>query len=606
MVRIAVIDYDLCRPDKCSLECVRFCPINRSGSKAIELSEVKGGKPIIYELVCVGCGICVRKCPYKAITVTNLPDEIEKRLVHRYGVNSFKLYGLPTPIGGKVLGVVGKNGIGKTTAVKILSGELIPNLGNLDVTPSWDPVLKFYRGSEMYQYLSKLVDKKLRVVHKIQHVDLIRKYVKGFVKDIISRIDEKGMANEIRKYVNLDSCWDSSVATLSGGELQKFAIAAALLRDADVFFFDEPSSYLDVHERLKISRAIREFTKNKYVIVVEHDLTILDYVSDYVSIVYGDPGVFGIFSKVYSVGSGVNNFLIGYLPSENMRIRAEPIIFNKFGRGVVEGVEEKFIRWPNLRKVLNGFELSVEAGDASKGEVLGLVGPNAIGKTTFIRLLAGELEPDEGYLTLNTLRISHKPQYVKTELFEWSSVEEAFKELCKSSQLACSDWFQNDVIKRLNLHKLFLRGINELSGGELQKFAIAVALARDADIYLLDEPSAFIDVDERLTVCKAIKKVVEVRKAVAFVVDHDLTVIDNIADRVVVFKGIPGVSGRALSPASLKHGMNTFLKDLDITFRRDRKTGRPRINKPYSYLDRYQKSIGEYFYEAPVEEPEEG
>lgn len=605
MVRIAVIDYDLCRPDKCNLECVRFCPINRSGSKAIELSESRKGKPVIYELVCVGCGICVRKCPYNAITVINLPDELEKKLVHRYGINSFKLYGLPIPIGGKVLGIVGKNGIGKTSAIKILSGEVIPNLGDLESKPSWDPVLKFYRGSEMYQYLSKLVNKELRVVHKIQHVDMIRKFVKGVVKDVINRIDERGIARDVRKYVNLDSCWDSSVSTLSGGELQKFAIAAALLRDADVFFFDEPSSYLDVYERLRISRAIKEFIKNKYVIVVEHDLAILDYVSDYVTVVYGEPGVFGIFSKVYSVGSGINNFLIGYLPSENMKIRPEPITFNKFGGGLSERFEEKFISWPNLRKSIGSFELSVEAGDVGKGEVLGVVGPNAIGKTTFIRLLASELEPDEGYLTTKMLRISHKPQYVKTELFEWSSVEEAFKELCKSSQLACSDWFQNDVIKRLNLHKLYLRNINELSGGELQKFAIAVTLARDADIYLLDEPSAFVDVDERLTICKAIKKVVEVRKAVAFVVDHDLTVIDNIADNIIVFSGVPGVRGKAFSPTSLKRGMNVFLKELDVTFRRDRRTGRPRINKPDSYLDRYQKSINEYFYESPVEEVEE-
>jgi ATP-binding cassette subfamily E protein 1 len=605
MVRIAVIDYDVCRPSKCNLECVRFCPINKSGSKAIELSETKNGKPIIYEAVCVGCGICVRKCPYKAITITNLPDELEKRLVHRYGINAFKLYGLPTPINNRVLGIVGKNGIGKTTAVKILSGELIPNLGILDTKPSWDEVLKFFRGSEIYQYLNRLVNKDLRVVHKIQHVDIIRKYVKGTVKGIISRVDEKGITNEVRKFINLDSCWDSNISELSGGELQKFAIAVALLRAADVYIFDEPSSYLDVCERLRVSQAIREFTRGSYVIVVEHDLTILDYISDYVSVVYGEPGVFGIFSKVYSVGSGINNFLIGYLPAENMKIRTESIVFSKFGRSYEVRAEDVFMSWPNLMKSLGNFKLSVNAGSIARGEVLGIVGPNAIGKTTFIRLLAGELEPDEGYVPTTALRISHKPQYVKTELFKWETVEEAFKDICNSSQLACSDWFQNDVIKRLGIHKLLVRRINELSGGELQKFAIAVSLATDADIYLLDEPSAFIDVDERLTVCKAIRKVIEVRKAVAFIVDHDLTVIDNISDRIIVFKGIPGVIGRASSPTSLKHGMNDFLKELGVTFRRDRKTGRPRINKPGSYLDRYQKSIGEYFYEAYLEEVEE-
>jgi len=600
MVRVAVIDYDLCRPSKCNLECVRFCPINRSGSKAIELSEIRGGKPVIYEVVCVGCGICVRKCPFKAITIVNLPDELEKMLIHRYGINAFKLYGLPTPVHGRVLGIVGKNGTGKTTAVRILSGELIPNLGNVELKPTWDEVLKFFKGTELFQYFTKLLNEGMRVVHKIQHVDVIRKYVKGYVKDILNKVDERGLINEVRRYVNLDSCWDSKVLNLSGGELQKFAIAAALVRDADIYIFDEPSSYLDVHERLSISRAIRELVKDSYVIVVEHDLAILDYISDVVTVVYGEPGVFGIFSKVYSVGSGINNFLLGYLPAENMRIRSEPVVFQKLAKEREGDVHyELFITWPNLRKSVGGFELVVEAGDAFKGEVIGILGPNAIGKTTFIRLLAGELEPDEGYLSTKLLRISYKPQYVKAELFKWETVEEAFKELSKL-QLASSEWFQTDVIKRLGIHRLYPRRIDELSGGELQKFAIAVALANDADIYLLDEPSAFIDVEERLVISKAIKRVTDVRRVVTFIVDHDLSVIDYVSNRVMVFKGIPGRYGNALKPSNPRAGMNEFLKDLDVTFRRDQKTGRPRVNKPGSYLDRYQKSIKEYYYEAPI------
>lgn len=601
MVRVAVIDYDLCRPDKCNLECISFCPINRSGSKAIELSELKGGKPIIYEVVCVGCGICIKKCPYKCITIVNLPDELERRLVHRYGVNAFKLYGVPTPIYGKVLGIVGKNGSGKTTALKILSGELIPNLGDLNIKPSWDGVIAFFRGTELHQYLSKLVNRELRVVHKIQHVDLIRKYVKGYVKDVLNRVDERGIVNEVRKYINLESCWDSNVGNLSGGELQKLAVTAALLRQADVYFFDEPSSYLDVHERLGVAKAIREFTKGSYIVVVEHDLTILDYLSDYVTVVYGEPGVFGIFSKVYSVGSGINHFLAGYLPAENMRIRPDAIVFSKVGKSSEAMLDVVLVMWSKLSKSLDNFNLSSDEGEVRKGEVIGILGPNAIGKTTFIRLLSGELEPDNGFVGTTSLRVSYKPQYVKLEMFRWEYVEEAFNELCKASQIACSEWFQNEVIKRLNLHKLMPRKINELSGGELQKFAIAVTLAQEADIYLLDEPSAYIDVEERLNVCKAIRHVTELRKAATFVVDHDITVIDNISDRIIVFTGIPGKYGIASKPVNLRDGMNRFLRDLDITFRRDKRSGRPRINKPGSYLDRYQKSIGEYYYEALID-----
>ena len=607
MVRVAVVDYDLCKPHRCNLECIRFCPVNRSGGKAVELSERVNGKAFIYEDACVGCGICVKKCPYEAIYIVNLPDELEKIVVHRYGPNSFKLYGLPIPQQGMIVGIIGKNGTGKTTALRILAGELIPNLGNYDKKASWDAVLNHFRGTEIYQYLYKLVNKEIRVVHKIQHVDLIRKYIKGRVSEVLKRIDERGILNELKNHLSLTSFWDSKVANLSGGELQKFTIAAALLRDANAYFFDEPASYLDVKERLTISRIIREYIpKNSYTLIVEHDIAILDYISDYVSIVYGEPGVYGIFSKIYSVGAGINHFLIGYLPAENMRIRREPIKFRVHAEAPDREVTYKvvYISWPRMRKRLNGFELYVDEGFSYEGEVIGILGPNGIGKTTFIRLLAGELRPDEGFVPTEGLRISYKPQYIRAEYYEWDTVEEAFKELSKDG-IIDTEWFKVDVIRKLGLHKLIERKISDLSGGELQKFAIAIALAKDADIYLIDEPSAYIDVEERLTIAKAIKRVSEVRRKAMFVVDHDLSIIDFIANRVMVFRGEPGIRGYALKPLDLRTGMNIFLKDVDVTFRRDPRTGRPRINKPGSYLDRRQKALGEYYYEVTEGEGEE-
>lgn len=606
LVRVAVIDYDLCKPHRCHLECVRFCPVNRSGGKAIEISESVNGKAFIYEVACVGCGICVKKCPYYAISVVNLPDELEKQVVHRYGPNAFKLYGLPIPQAGTVVGVLGKNGSGKTTVLRILSGDLIPNLGVFDVKLSWDRVLERFRGTELYNYLKTVADGSLRRVHKIQHVDLVRKYVRGHVGEVLTRIDERGLLSEVKKSLSLDSAWDNKVSNLSGGELQRFTIAAALLRDAGAYFFDEPSSYLDVRERLAVANAIRELTpKSAYVMVVEHDLAVLDYVSDSVVVMYGEPGVYGLCSKLYSVGSGINHFLEGFLPAENMRIRNEKISFYfRVSPSEITEPKRPYLYWPYMVKNLDGFKLVVDEGTSYVGEIIGVLGPNAIGKTTFIRLLAGELKPDEGYVTTEGLKISYKPQYIRAETYPWTTVEEALKELRKEG-MASTEWFETDVIRKLGLHKLGDKEITSLSGGELQKFAVTAALAREADLYLIDEPSAFIDVEERLTVAKAIRKVAEVRKTTIFVVDHDLLVADYISDRVMVFEGVPGREGYARSPADLRTGMNKFLESVQVTFRRDPRTYRPRINKPGSYLDRQQKMLREYYYVKPVQQPAE-
>ncbi|MEM2203802.1 MAG: ribosome biogenesis/translation initiation ATPase RLI [Sulfolobales archaeon] len=616
VVRLAVIDYEACHPDKCgSMPCVRFCPVNRGGTIAIEPSDAKKGKPVIYEATCIACGICVKKCPFDAIYIVNLPEDLEKRVVHRYGENLFKLYGIPTPIRGKIVGILGRNGTGKSTALRILSGEIIPNLGNYKEPSTWDDVIRKFRGSEVYNYFRDLVDKRLRVIHKIQGIEVIPKRIKGAVVQILSKIDERGMLKEVIDYLGMSSMLSKDVRELSGGELQKLAVAAALLRDGGVYLFDEPSSYLDVRERLRLSLAIRDLLpKDSYVLVVEHDLAVLDYISDYVVLTFGEPGAYGYFSKPYATGAGIGHFLKGFLPAENMRIRDYEIIFMRKTRpgGSVEISGGIIAEWGDIVKKLGGFTLRVKGDRIYGGEVIGIVGPNAIGKTTFARILAGEIEPDEGYTSTGALRISYKPQFLSPSMFdsESQSVEELLKKISPES-LNQDSWLYADVTRKLGIVKLLPRDISSLSGGELQKLAIAVTLSREADIYLLDEPSAHIDVEDRITVARAIKRVVENRGRAAIVIEHDVSIMDFIADRIMVFKGEPGVEGIAEAPTSVKSGMNSLLKYLDVTFRRDPRTNRPRINKPGSYLDRYQKSLGEYYYEtphdieAPVNEQEE-
>ncbi len=611
MVRVAVVDRELCKSSKCNLECIRFCPINRTGKTAIELV---GKYPRIYEDVCIGCGICVKKCPFKALTIVNLPDELEKMLIHRYGPNGFKLYGLPVPRQGSILGVIGKNGTGKTTALRILAGELKPNLGRHDGEPSWDEVIRRFRGTEIQNYLSKVAEGRLKPAHKIQYIDLIPRRLRGTVGELLERADERGVARELAKELGLERVWDRGIRQLSGGELQRFMVAAVLSKQADIYLFDEPSSYLDIRERVRVARIIRSYLpRNSYAVVVEHDIAMLDYLSDYVVIMYGEPGAYGIASKPYGVRAGINHFLNGYLPAENMRIRSEPIRYTlRTPEEAVRAAPRVYMKWTSMEVRLDGFTLTVEPGELYEGEVVGVVGPNGIGKTTFVRVLVGEIKPIKGSVELGSartgekLRVSYKPQYVSPELYgPETSVERLLRE-ANPSAVSPGSWLYTELVKRMGLDRLLDRRIGDLSGGELQKVAVATALAREADVYLLDEPSAYLDVEERLAVAKIVRRLTETRGVAALVVEHDIAVQDYIASRLMVFTGEPAVRGHAGKPVGMVEGMNMFLRELGITVRKDPETGRPRINKEGSYLDRLQKRLGKYYQlPSPGEREEE-
>ncbi|MCK4566054.1 MAG: ATP-binding cassette domain-containing protein, partial [Candidatus Thorarchaeota archaeon] len=156
--------------------------------------------------------------------------------------------------------------------------------------------------------------------------------------------------------------------------------------------------------------------------------------------------------------------------------------------------------------------------------------------------------------------------------------------------------FKTAVIKKLELEHLLEHQVQDLSGGELQRAAIAACLAREADIYLLDEPSAFLDIEQRLASSRAIRRLVRNNMKTAFIVEHSILMADYLSDSMIVFSGVPGKTGKASSIRTLRSGMNTFLKDMGVTFRRDPQTGRPRVNKEGSRLDSQQKESGDYYY----------
>ncbi|MBU1166085.1 ribosome biogenesis/translation initiation ATPase RLI [Candidatus Micrarchaeota archaeon] len=575
-IRVAVIDRDLCIQERCGYVCAKVCPANRMGDECI-IIDAQTKFPVISEPLCIGCGLCVKKCPAQCISIVNLAQELTEP-IYQYGINTFRLYGIPLPIEGAV-SLVGRNGIGKTTAIKLLSRQLNPNFAMFDKELT-EKEIQENLAIETRRYFAKTAEG-MKVSSKPQHIDKIRNVFEGTVERLLATAGKKVHVTETIEKFRIRNIKDREISQLSGGELQKVAIAVAFMKDADIYYFDEVTNYLDIEERLRMAVLLKDLAERKPVLMAEHDLTILDYVSDYVNIFYGEENVYGVVSGVKNVRAGINEYIEGYLKDENVRFRDHEIKFSRHSEGEIK--TPALLSYQAMEKQFKGFVFSSDEGKIKKGEILGLVGKNALGKSLFVKFLCGVETPDKGEKI--ALKVSYKPQYITAE------------DMLVSEYLEKSGGSIFEECKRkLQISGFMEKKMTELSGGELQRVALTKAITANADIYLFDEPSAFLDIEQRFEFASLLRKVISESDKSAFVVDHDIVFVDAIANRLIVFDGESSVKGHASAPLNKRNGMNGFLKVAGITMRRDKDNGRPRINKPGSQLDTEQRDAGEYFY----------
>lgn len=649
--RLAIINYKKCKPTKCNHECKRKCPPNLQGAKCIEIENIPNSiekkRAKINENLCIGCGTCTRMCPFDAIQIVNLPTELEQHLVYSYGENSFKLYKLITPKQGNVVGIIGQNGIGKSTLLSILSGKIKPTINNNDKNDIKE-ILNTMKGTEKHKYFSDLYDNKLSVQIKHQNIiSVVSQLKKGkrhnmLVNDAIKKhyTSDNTFHKKIIFDLELEQIKDNKIINLSGGELQRLLCALILMQNANVYIFDEPTNYLDVRQRLKVASLIRELVtysthnntsntqNNRYVFIVEHDLSILDYTSDYIHIMYGTPAAFGAISSSYATSNGVNTFFSGYLPAENIRFRLEPFNFKETLKIEFDNSDSlndqnkdtSIVKYSSGSVKYDTFELNISEGKLMLSNMIVLVGKNGTGKTTYLKYLSDNLN----YI------ISTKPQYIEIEKFKnkddsyhmnsysrdsYPRVGEFLMNNIKKAMV--SDMFKADVIRQLDIEKLYDKYLDKLSGGELQRVMVAYCLGHDAHIYLIDEPSASLDIEQRAIMTRVIKRFLIHNNKIGFIVEHDIMMAMSIGlergSKIIVFDTVCNSNdsnnnknnnnnntntkriSTASPPLNFNKGINKFLAQLDITFRTDKKVKRPRINKIGSTKDQEQKIKKKYF-----------
>lgn len=186
-----------------------------------------------------------------------------------------------------------------------------------------------------------------------------------------------------------------------------------------------------------------------------------------------------------STTTGINIFLDGFIPTENLRFREVTLSFK-----MVETAEEIIIdktrhySYPSMTKTLGGFKLTVESGTFTDSEIIVMLGENGTGKTTFVRLLAGDT-PDEE-TDKQTLSVSLKPQTISPSFP--GTVRMLLLKRIKAAFM--HPQFNTDVVKPMNLEQILDQEVKTLSGGELQRVAIVLALGKPASVYLIDEPSS--------------------------------------------------------------------------------------------------------------------
>ncbi|HPP86956.1 MAG TPA: ATP-binding cassette domain-containing protein [bacterium] len=406
---------------------------------------------------------------------------------------------------GEALIICGKSGAGKSTLLNIISG-ISPNLikvnmsGIIEILNNRASTFVF-QNPHIYSFANIALEE---LSFELENL--------GIAPDeIVKKINEISIILDLKKILL------KNLVDLSAGQKMKVSIASALITTPDILLFDEPLPALDKECQLKFIDILNQLKKNgKTLIIAEHLIAPLLPIADKI-LFFNDNYDYKIFNAPF------NNDDYEYL--FNAGIRSKKINYAVFNNGKIQN--EAIIKLNNVsfgyekNKIFENLNF-----DFFKGELMGIIGNNGSGKTTFLKLLAEILKIDQGMIEIigKSAYIDQNPDRL---LFEKS----VFDEISVGSRLD-KESIEN-IMKKLDILKLASRNPLHLSIGEKHRVAVASALAQEPDIILLDEPASGLDFYHLKDMFDELKKMVREQQKTIITASNDLELLELYCDRII-------------------------------------------------------------------------
>lgn len=422
----------------------------------------------------------------------------------------------------------GKSGSGKTTLIKLING-LIPHFvegelsGAVTIGGKDTAQMKIYEISE--QVGSVFQNPKTQFFNPDSDSELLfaLENMGADPERIVMRVNQTVSDLGIGHLKNRD------VYKMSGGEKQLLAIASVYAAEPEIYVFDEPSSNLDEAGMETLREVFRKLkAQGKTIVISEHRLY---YFIDFVDRAYylEDGRITGMFGQ-----GDINRLSDDERKRLGLRALRKPGLKPDIKPAVFDAGDELLLENISFRRdgksVLQGIDLS-----AKRGDVMAITGANGAGKSTLMRLLCGLLKETGGRIRYMGKEYKYKKRHHLCYMVMQDVIHQLFAESVKEEFLMTSPGLEeaeiDGFLDRMGLMKYRETYPLSLSGGQMQRLAVAVAMLMNKEIMILDEPTAGLDYSNMLRISAVIRELS--RDKIVFIITHDRELIDACCTKIV-------------------------------------------------------------------------